>query len=114
MNLNDRITSGGLTVIDSIQTELTPLTPNLKRFKESDVWLRLYDGTEINSCMSFLRFIMMRVVPPNHWVVPENRTQRRYLRDILYLFIYDKNSREASGRKVEIISRGQNYTGENF
>ena len=42
------------------------------------------------------------------------RIQQWYLRDALYLFIYDKNSREASGRKVEIISRGQNYTGKNF
>lgn len=37
---------GGLTVSDSIQTELTPLTllNYLKRFKETDVWLRLYVG----------------------------------------------------------------------
>ena len=79
MNLNDKITEGGLTVMDSIQTELTPLTPNLKRFKESDVKLRLYVGTEPNAC-SWVSWRFMAVMTAGGTSLPLGSSRKSYRR----------------------------------
>ena len=113
----------------------------MKRFKESDVWLRLYVGPRFKSVYDFHEIHDDNDCGKDHlipWACSRKcyRFHRQYLDGFHHnfirfnnaklsqvsprhpiSFIYDQNSREASDRnkvKVEIISRGQNYSGVEF